>query len=110
MKTKNLRVLLVTFLTCIAVGAASAEVFSEAAKIGANAGAMNYCKDNVASSDDRSKYKLLAIKALKKYDDLSSDEKVKALVFRKAAEGGDYLGDPLTEKRCDSLRKLLFLQ
>jgi hypothetical protein len=93
-----------------AMGTATADVFSEAAKIGANAGAMKYCKNRVASGDDRGKYNLLAIEATKRYDDLDRDEKRRALVTRKAAEDGDYLGDPLTKKRCDSLRKLLFLE
>jgi hypothetical protein len=93
-----------------AMGTATADVFSEAAKIGANAGAMKYCKNRVASGDDRGKYNLLAIEATKRYDDLDRDEKRRALVTRKAAEDGDYLGDPLTKKRCDSLRKVLFLE
>jgi hypothetical protein len=92
------------------VGTATAEVFSEAAKIGANAGAMKYCRDKVASKDDRGKYNLLAIQSAKEYDDLDRDDRLKALVYRKAAEDGDYLGDPLTEKRCDSIRKLLFIK
>ena len=71
---------------------------------------MTYCKDNIASKADKGKYNLLAIKTLKEYDDLDSDDELKALVFRKSAEDGDYLGDPLTEDRCDSIRKLLFLQ
>jgi len=98
------------FVVMFAMGTATAEVFSEAAKIGANAGAMKYCKDKVASGDNRGKYNLLAIEAAKRYDDLDRDEKRRALVTRKAAEGGDYLGDPLTIKRCDSLRKVLFVE
>ena len=93
-----------------AMGTATADVFSEAAKIGANAGAMKYCKDKVASGDNRGKYNLLAIEAAKRYDDLDRGDKRRALVTRKAAEDGDYLGDPLTKQRCDSLRKLLFLE
>jgi len=105
----ELQRLFLVVVAAMAMSSASAAIFSEAAKIGANAGAMNYCRDNVASEDDRGKYNLLAIKTLKQYDDLPSDDKLKALVLRKAAEDGDYLGDPLTEDRCDSLRKLLFL-
>ena len=103
---------LVALGVAAAIGAASAnaEVFSEAAKIGANAGAMKYCRDKVANSDDKSKYKLLAIKSAKEFDDLDGDDKIKALVYRKAAEDGEYLGDPLTEDRCDKVRKLLFLK
>ena len=96
--------------TVIAAPTASADVFSEAAKIGANAGAMKYCRDNIASDSDQSRYKLLALQSAKEYDNLSSDDKVKALVYRKAAEDGDYLGDRLTEARCDSIRKVLFIK
>ena len=48
--------------------------------------------------------------AAKRYDDLDRGDKRRALVTRKAAEGGDYLGDPLTKQRCDSVRRLLFLE
>ena len=110
MKIRKLQVMTIALMTPMMLSLAAAEVFSEAAKIGANAGAMKYCRDRVASKGDRSKYKLLAIKTAKIYDDLDSDEKVKALVYRKAAEDGDYLGDRLTESRCDSLRKILFVK
>ena len=109
----NLRSGTLAMLGCVvmfAMGTATADVFSEAAKIGANAGAMKYCKDKVASGNNRGKYNLLAIEAAKRYDNLDRDDKRRALVTRKAAEDGDYLGDPLTKKRCDSLRKLLFLE
>ena len=97
---------------CTIFGAptASADVVSDAAKIGANAGAMKYCRDNIADDGDKSKYKLLALESAKEYDNLSSGDKVKALVYRRAAEDGDYLGDPLTKARCDSIRKLLFIK
>ena len=115
MKTtlKLRRILMASLITGISIFVlvpATADVFSEAAKIGANAGAMKYCKDKVASGDDRGKYNLLAIEAAKRYDDLDRGDKRRALVTRKAAEGGDYLGDPLTKQRCDSVRRLLFLE
>ena len=109
-KSKIMTLVAVTSISFIGVGTATADVFSEAAKIGANAGAMQYCRDKVASKDDRGKYNLLAIQSAKEYDDLDSGDRLKALVYRKAAEDGDYLGDPLTEKRCDSIRKLLFVK
>jgi hypothetical protein len=97
-------------IALFAMGTVSADVFSEAAKIGANAGAMKYCKNKVAAGDDRGRYNLLAIEATKRYDKLDRNDKRRALVTRKAAEDGDYLGDPLTKQRCDSLRKVLFLE
>lgn len=108
----NLRSAALVTLGCVAMfamGTTTADVFSEAAKIGANAGAMKYCKNKV-SGDDRGKYNLLAIEATKRYEDLERSEKRRALVTRKAAEDGDYLGDPLTKQRCDSVRRLLFLE
>ena len=108
----NLRFSALAALGCalvFAMSTAAADVFSEAAKIGANAGAMNYCKNKV-SGDDRGKYNLLAIEATKRYEDLERSEKRRALVTRKAAEDGDYLGDPLTKQRCDSVRRLLFVE
>jgi hypothetical protein len=110
MSVKIQTLLILASLSFHVAGTASADVISEAAKIGANAGAMNYCKDKIASDDDKSKYSLLSIKTMGEYKDLDSNDRVKALVYRKAAEDGDYLGDPLTEERCDSLRKTLFIK
>lgn len=111
MKVSKLRM-----ISSAALGAAlmssplQADVFSEAAKIGANAGAMDYCEKRIAKGDDKSKYKLLSINTYKEFDDLASSDKTKALIYKKAAEDGDYLGDPLDEDRCDSLRKMLFIK
>lgn len=88
----------------------NAYAISDASKIGANAGAMNYCYDHIASGKDRSKYRLLKLKTLEEYDRLDSGDRAKALIMKKAAEDGDYLGDPLNNSRCNSLRKMLFVK
>jgi hypothetical protein len=89
---------------------AGAEVFSEAAKLGANTGAMQYCADHFADADQKNKYKMIRLKLIKEFDDLESGKKTKALVYRKAAEDkGEYLGDKLDKERCDSIRKLLYM-
>ena len=54
-----------------------ADVFSEAAKIGANAGAMDYCKKHISKSDDKSKYKLLSVSTFKEYDKLDPGHQTK---------------------------------
>ncbi len=102
--------LVLVFVLMVPASLAAADVISDASSIGANAGAMSYCKDHVASDDDRSKYSLLSIKTMEAYNELSDEDKVKALVMKKAAEDGEYLGKPLDEDRCDSLRKTLFLK
>jgi hypothetical protein len=105
-----IRILIVVGLLMITAGPVSAKVFSESAKLGANTGAMKYCADNFANGNEK-KYKLLRLKTLKEYDGLESDEKAKALILRKAAEDkGEYLGDKLDKKRCDSIRKILQLK
>ena len=86
------------------------DMISDAAKIGANAGAMEYCEKRIAKGDDKSKYKLLSVSTFKEFDGLDSSDRAKALVYKKAAEDGEYLGDPLDRDRCDSLRKMLFLK
>ena len=91
-------------------GSGSALAVSDAAKVGANAGAMIYCKDKFGSGDDKGKYNLLKIKTMREYDDLDSGDRAKALVMKHAGEDGDYLGDKLTKSRCDSLRKMLYLK
>ncbi len=103
--------LVATLITSVfGASVANADLVSEAAKIGANAGAMDYCEKRVAAEDDKSKYKLLSISTYKEFEDLDSSDKAKALIYKKAAEDGDYLGDPLDKGRCDSLRKMLFLK
>lgn len=88
----------------------NAYAITDASKIGANAGAMSYCYDHIASSKDKSKYRLLKLKTLEEYQDLDSGDRARALVMKKAAEDGDYLGDPLDKSRCNSLRKMLFVK
>lgn len=87
----------------------NAYAITDASKIGANAGAMSYCYDRVASKD-KSKYRLLKLKTLEEYQDLDSGDRARALVMKKAAEDGEYLGDPLDKSRCNSLRKMLFVK
>ena len=90
---------------------ANADVFSDAAELGANTGAMAYCGDKFADDDDDGRYKLLELKLLKEFGDLPDDQKAKALVLKKAAEDdGDYLGKKLDRDRCTSLRKMLYLK
>jgi hypothetical protein len=106
-----IKMFLVAGLLTIIASPGGAEVFSEAAKLGANVGAMKYCADCCADEDDEKKYKLLRLKTLKEYGDLESDEKAKALILRKKAEDdGDYLGQKLDKDRCDSIRKMLYLK
>jgi len=78
---------------------------SDASELGYRAGAMSYCKDHHAG-DDESKYNLLAISTLKDLDELSSEEKIKALLVKKSVESkGEYLGKKLDRDRCEKLRK-----
>ena len=62
------------------------------------------------TEDDNGRYNILALKTLEDFNRLSSGDKVKALVYKKAAENGDYLGEPLTQERCENLRQLLYVQ
>lgn len=87
---------------------ASAQV-SDAAKLGANAGAMEFCRDNFMTDDDNGRYALLVAATTKEFASLDGD-KAKALVMKKSAEDGDYLGDQLDAGRCESVRKTLLTQ
>lgn len=102
--------LTVSLVSILFSNSAFADIFSEEAKLGANAGAMNYCRGNFMTEDDNGRYNILALKTLEDFNGLSSQDKVKALVYKKAAEDGDYLGKPLTQERCEDLRKLLYVQ
>ncbi|AXI46373.1 hypothetical protein QEZ52_07955 [Aliisedimentitalea scapharcae] len=94
----------------LAATATSAQV-SDASKLGANAGAMEYCRDNFMTDDDNGRYGLLVAATTKDFSNLSADgDKTKALLMKKAAEDGDYLGKPLDAGRCESVRKTLLTQ
>lgn len=82
---------------------------SDASKLGANAGAMEYCRDNFMTDDDNGRYALLVAATTKDFASLDGD-KAKALVMKKAAEDGEYLGDKLDAGRCESIRKILLTQ
>jgi hypothetical protein len=81
-------------------------LIADASTLGYRAGAMSYCKDHHAG-DDEAKYNLLAIRALKDLDKLSSEDKRKALVVKRSVEKkGEHLGKKLDRDRCESIRKL----
>ncbi|WP_258102465.1 hypothetical protein [Vibrio campbellii] len=61
----------------------NAYAITDASKIGANTGAMSYCYDHIASSKDKSKYRLLKLKTLEEYQDLDSGDRARALVIKK---------------------------
>jgi hypothetical protein len=101
----------ISFLSLFSIAnAVYADLISDEAKLGANAGAMNYCRDNFMTDDDKGLYNILALKTLEDFNRLSSGDKVKALVYKKAAEDGEYLGEPLGQIRCVELRQLLYIQ
>ena len=53
---------------------AVADIISEEAKLGANAGAMNYCRGNFMTEDDNGRYNILALKTLEDFNRLSSGD------------------------------------
>ena len=61
----------------------NAYAITDASKIGANAGAMSYCYDHIASSKNESKYRLLKLKTLREYQDLYRSDRTKVLVIKK---------------------------
>ena len=106
-----IKMLVVAGLVTMIASPVSAQLFSDEAQLGANAGAMKYCAECCADDDDKAKYGILKLKTLKAYDELGEEEKLKALIFRKKAEEeGDYLGKKLDKDRCDSIRKMLYLK
>ena len=103
--------ILLALIAAVGHSVAHADVFSDAAELGANTGAVVYCGDRFADDEDDGRYRLLRLKLLEEFDALPDDEKAKALVLKKAAEDdGEYLGKRLDEERCTSLRKMLYLK
>jgi hypothetical protein len=101
---------LVTLTLAAAIAASSTQAqVSDASRIGANAGAMEYCRDNFMTDDDNGRYALLLAATTKDFGSLG-DDKSKALIMKKAAEDGEYLGDKLDAGRCESIRKILLTQ
>lgn len=89
---------------------ALADILSDSASLGANAGTMKYCSTHFATSDDQDNYNRLSILLLRELGDLESG-KIKAIAISKGVEdNGVYLGKPLTQERCESLRKVLALK
>ncbi|MGF1682192.1 hypothetical protein [Photobacterium minamisatsumaniensis] len=85
-----------------------ADVFGDAAKLGANAGAMQFCKR--LDRENEGKYDLLGLRTMGEFDDLSSRDRAKALIYReKAEERGIYLNNPLDKSRCKKLRRTMHL-
>lgn len=108
---KRIQISTVALVAAAMAHDAGADVFSDAAELGANTGAVAYCGDRFADDDDDGRYKILRIKLLEEFEALPDDQKAKALVLKKAAEDdGEYLGKRLDEDRCTSLRKLLYLK
>jgi hypothetical protein len=101
--------LAVAVVTTVALGgtAFAGDLISEASKTGALAGAMKYCRENhAADGKEERKYKRVSRDALKKMDEMSSDEKKRALLASKsAADKGEYMGRALDQKRCEKVRK-----
>lgn len=107
----KIRSLIIFILTLVFSPLTQADLVSDEAQLGADVGAMSYCKDKYGDDETDGLYDILRIKTLKAYDDLDEDTRLKALVFRNSAEEkGDYLGKSLDKDRCDSLRKLLQLK
>lgn len=104
---RHILLLSLTLVTLLAA-TASAQV-SDAAKLGANAGAMEFCRDNFMTDDDNGRYALLIAATTKDFASLT-DDKANALIMKKAAEDGEYLGDALDAGRCESIRKILLTQ
>jgi len=63
-----------------------------------------------SDEEDRNNYDLASTITTDAYGYLEGADKATAFTFRKAAENGDYLGDPLDKERCDSIRKMLYLK
>ena len=104
----NHRILAIACTTfMLVVPSVYGDLLSDAAELGANSGAMKYCRENFATEEDDGRYKLIALAAGKELEKLDGDAKAKALLVKKAAEDGDYLGKPLDVDRCASIRKLL---
>lgn len=89
----------------IAASTAHAQV-SDAVKLGANAAAMEFCRDTFMTDDDNGRYALLVATTTKEFGS-QSDEKANALIMKKAAVDGKHSGDALVAGCCESIRKLL---
>lgn len=97
-------------IALLEVPTVNADLLSDAAELGANAGAMTYCRERFATEEDDGRYKLLALAAGRELGKLTGEAQAKALLVKKSAEDGDYLGKPLDQERCTSIRKLLVVK
>ncbi|GAB1623212.1 hypothetical protein AAOGI_32620 [Agarivorans albus] len=105
-----MKYMLFSLIPLVAVYSSPSAAISDAGAVGANAGAMIHCYNNFSDGETKSKYKLLKLSTYDEYKKLDSHDRTKALITKKAAEDGEYLGDPLDQERCNSLRKTLYLK
>ncbi|QIR15646.1 hypothetical protein [Shewanella aestuarii] len=88
----------------------SADILSDSASLGVNAGTMKYCSTHFATKENKDNYNFLSVLLFRELNNLESG-KIKAIAISKGIEDtGTYLGKPLTAKRCESLRKVLALR
>jgi hypothetical protein len=94
-------------LACLAGSAHSAPGLNDAESLGAQAGAMEYCRDNFSSdSKTRNQYDALRSAYIKDFDQLAGNDKQRALqIAGVVGKKGNVGGKKLSESRCDQIRK-----
>lgn len=84
---------------------AAAQIVSDATRLGSFAGAMRYCEDRYGGSERR--YRLARLRVAEALDKMERRDRIRALAARdRAYERGQFLGEPLDRKKCQSLLKI----
>ena len=87
------------------VSRADAQKLSEASRLGAFSGAMQYCADEHGGSDRR--FQRARRRAASEVSDMSKSEQRKAIAARdRARERGQFLGKKLDERQCGELLRM----
>lgn len=94
---------LLVALDCAIPAVAQAQSMSDASRLGAFSGAMQYCADNYSGDRD---FKRARSRAAKEVGGMGKDERRKAIAARdRARKHGKFLGKSLDEDRCRELMR-----
>lgn len=90
------------FISALFSAQTQADVFSEAHKLGSFLGAMKYCEKEYDTKGGR--YRLIRLRIAREVNDMSGQNKTKALFASSNAERrGTFLGNKLNKKECEAL-------
>lgn len=86
-------------------GLSVAQLVSDATRLGAFAGAMQFCEQRYDGPSHR--YRWARLRVAQEVSDMGRDERLRALIARdRAREHGRFLGNQLDQRECEALLRM----